>query len=117
VCCSVDQSRGPAAECVQDYGPDDMFAHMQGECVEMTIDKYTYKVCPFGQATQVEGGSATSLGTFSTFAEEHTIMEFTNVRPCLLLRRVRDMAAEKSACAPLGQSPHVSHSAHCLRYV
>jgi protein kinase C substrate 80K-H len=64
----------------QDYGPDDMFVYAEGECAEKQIDKYTYKVCAFGKATQAEGAGSTSLGTFSSFSHSFTVMDFDGVR-------------------------------------
>jgi hypothetical protein len=49
---------------MQDYGPDNQFAYMQGECYDKVVDKYTYRICPYGLASQLEGGRTTSLGSF-----------------------------------------------------
>ena len=65
---------------LQDYGPSDVFASMQDECFEKVIDKYTYKVCVGGKAVQKEGTGETNLGTFSGFADDFTVIEFTDVR-------------------------------------
>lgn len=66
---------------IQDYGPDNQFAYMQGECYEKVVDKYTYRVCPFGKASQIEGGQATSLGSFEKLSVSNGFvhMAFTNV--------------------------------------
>ena len=65
---------------MQDYGPDDMFVYLEGECIEQKIDKYTYKVCPFGSASQNEGAASTSLGTYHGLQDDNTVMRFENVR-------------------------------------
>ena len=43
----------------RDYGPDDVFLPLDGQCFSSVADKYTYEVCPFGQAAQKEGASST----------------------------------------------------------
>ncbi|CAG9466711.1 unnamed protein product [Pedinophyceae sp. YPF-701] len=52
------------------FGPDDEYiALVDGECPSAQADKYTYRVCPFGEARQHEGAAHASpgvlLGTFS----------------------------------------------------
>ena len=45
-----------------DFGPDAAFFRLKGKCFETRVNnQYTYKVCPFGAASQ----DSTSLGTFS----------------------------------------------------
>ncbi len=46
------------------------------------VEKYTYEVCPFNRASQKEGGSATSLGTWSGFEEGETKLAFKNGATC-----------------------------------
>lgn len=46
------------------------------------VDKYTYRVCPYARAEQVEGGSATSLGSWKGFGEGLTRLEFTGGQSC-----------------------------------
>jgi protein kinase C substrate 80K-H len=44
-----------------DYGPDAAFFKLKDACTETKAGPYTYKVCPFGRASQ----DSTHLGTFS----------------------------------------------------
>ncbi|KAL6563438.1 hypothetical protein OROGR_002397 [Orobanche gracilis] len=46
----------------QDFGPEKEFYSFYGQCFETKQNKYVYKVCPFKEATQVEGYSTTRLG-------------------------------------------------------
>ncbi len=43
----------------RDYGPEDAFLPLDGQCFTANQDKYTYEVCPFGRASQKEGGGST----------------------------------------------------------
>lgn len=64
----------------QEFGPDRVFAALYDECFSKQIDKYTYEVCPFGKATQREGSSSTSLGTFDGFSANFSMAHFKQVR-------------------------------------
>eukprot|EP00485_Elphidium_margaritaceum_P015540 CAMPEP_0202728470 /NCGR_PEP_ID=MMETSP1385-20130828/185640_1 /ASSEMBLY_ACC=CAM_ASM_000861 /TAXON_ID=933848 /ORGANISM="Elphidium margaritaceum" /LENGTH=566 /DNA_ID=CAMNT_0049394719 /DNA_START=246 /DNA_END=1946 /DNA_ORIENTATION=- len=50
-----------------DFGDQDVFASLLGECYAAKIGKYEYEFCPFNKATQKEGHSSTNLGTFKSF--------------------------------------------------
>lgn len=43
----------------RDYGPEDAFLPLDGQCFSATSEKYMYEVCPFGAAAQKEGHSST----------------------------------------------------------
>lgn len=50
------------------YGPDDEFVSLYGECYEYTDTEYIYKLCLYDKATQrskSHGGSEVNLGQFS----------------------------------------------------
>ncbi|KAI8103292.1 hypothetical protein M9435_004631 [Picochlorum sp. BPE23] len=62
------------------YGTRNVFLQLSENCVEATIDKYVYEVCPFGDAHQSEGGRKTKLGTWKGF--EGDTMVFTDGEGC-----------------------------------
>lgn len=63
-----------------DFGKDNIFIPLSEACIEAFKDKYTYEICPFGSANQVEGGSRVSLGKFSRM--EDGKMKFTDGQKC-----------------------------------
>ncbi|KAK2982010.1 hypothetical protein RJ640_013220 [Escallonia rubra] len=66
----------------QDFGPDKEFYSFYGQCLEIKQNKYVYKICPFKQATQVEGHSTTRLGSWEKFEDSYRIMHFANGDKC-----------------------------------
>jgi protein kinase C substrate 80K-H len=46
------------------------------------VEKYTYEVCPFEKASQKDGASSTSLGTWAGFEEVESKMAFKNGQGC-----------------------------------
>mmetsp|Transcript_461 Transcript_461/g.1369 ORF Transcript_461/g.1369 Transcript_461/m.1369 type:complete len:387 (+) Transcript_461:612-1772(+) len=67
---------------VRDYGAGDAFLPLDGRCFSVSVDKYTYEVCPYGSAQQKDGGMSTSLGTFSRFEGNYSAMVFENGQNC-----------------------------------
>lgn len=65
-----------------DFGPEKEFYSFYGQCFETKQNKYVYKVCPFKQATQVEGHSTTRLGNWEKFEESYRIMHFSSGDKC-----------------------------------
>ena len=66
------------------YGPDDVFAVLVGTCIETTVDKYRYEICPFKSAVQKEGSASygTTLGNWEGFSEDGTVLLFTHGAHC-----------------------------------
>ncbi|CAN4094920.1 unnamed protein product [Withania somnifera] len=65
-----------------DFGPEKEFYSFHGQCFESKENKYTYKICPFKQATQVEGYSTTRLGNWDKFEDSYRSMQFTGGDHC-----------------------------------
>ena len=67
-----------------DYGPDSVFAALEGNCLEFSDREYTYKMCPFDKVTQKskDGGSDTGLGKWGNWEEGHKIMHYTDGARC-----------------------------------
>lgn len=64
-----------------DWGEHNEFAYMVGNCYEVQIQEYTYKVCPFDSAKQ----GHTSLGNFEGFEgkpNKYTRMKFGGGQKC-----------------------------------
>ncbi|KAK4354994.1 hypothetical protein RND71_027188 [Anisodus tanguticus] len=66
----------------QDFGPEKEFYSFHGQCFESKENKYTYKICPFKQATQVEGYSTTRLGNWDKFEDSYRTMQFASGDHC-----------------------------------
>ncbi|CAI9768670.1 unnamed protein product [Fraxinus pennsylvanica] len=65
-----------------DFGMEKEFYPFHGQCFESKQNKYVYKICPFKQATQMEGHSTTRLGSWEKFEESYGIMLFSNGDHC-----------------------------------
>ncbi|CAI8617637.1 unnamed protein product [Vicia faba] len=65
-----------------DFGPAKEFYSFYGRCFESKQNKYTYKVCPYKQATQEEGHSTTRLGGWDKFEDSHKVMVFSSGDKC-----------------------------------
>ncbi|CAK9158979.1 unnamed protein product [Ilex paraguariensis] len=65
-----------------DFGPEKEFYSFYGQCFESKQNKYVYKICPFKQASQVEGYSTTRLGNWDKFDDSYRIMQFSNGDKC-----------------------------------
>lgn len=71
-----------------DFGPEEEYASLQGECFEYTDHEYIYKLCPFDKTTQKPKSSSTEtrLGTWSAWAgppeNVHEIMLFDKGQQC-----------------------------------
>ncbi|KAJ6798531.1 glucosidase 2 subunit beta [Iris pallida] len=65
-----------------DFGKEKEFYSFYDRCFENKQNKYVYKVCPFKQASQVEGHSTTRLGQWKKFEESYRIMQFSNGDKC-----------------------------------
>ena len=77
-----------------DFGPEAAFRSLKGQCFKLEQPKYTYEVCPFDRATQVEKQGSrrtTSLGSWSgggweaaaaSPEVEHGVMHFKGGEKC-----------------------------------
>ncbi|KAJ6845736.1 glucosidase 2 subunit beta [Iris pallida] len=63
-------------------GKEKEFYSFYDHCFESKQNKYVYKVCPFKQASQVEGHSTTRLGQWKKFEESYRIMQFSKGDRC-----------------------------------
>ncbi|KAG5076337.1 hypothetical protein JHK82_055032 [Glycine max] len=65
-----------------DFGPAKEFYSFYDHCFEGKENKYTYKVCPYKQASQEEGYSNTRLGSWDKFEDSYRVMVFSNGDKC-----------------------------------
>ncbi|PIA47651.1 hypothetical protein AQUCO_01400339v1 [Aquilegia coerulea] len=65
-----------------DFGMEKEFYSFHNRCFENKQNKYVYKVCPFKQASQVEGHSTTQLGQWEKFEDSYRVMVFSNGNSC-----------------------------------
>ena len=56
----------------RDFGPDDAFLPLNGECFELEEREYTYKLCPFSDIQQLRKGAGHGpvMGRFKGFGEQ-----------------------------------------------
>ncbi|KAG9458529.1 hypothetical protein H6P81_003037 [Aristolochia fimbriata] len=65
-----------------DFGPEKEFYSFYNRCFESKQNKYVYKVCPFKEASQVEGHSTTRLGRWDKFEDSYRVMQFSSGDRC-----------------------------------
>eukprot|EP01119_Soliformovum_irregulare_P012635 TRINITY_DN3296_c0_g1_i1.p1 TRINITY_DN3296_c0_g1~~TRINITY_DN3296_c0_g1_i1.p1 ORF type:complete len:444 (-),score=94.01 TRINITY_DN3296_c0_g1_i1:21-1352(-) len=71
-----------------DFGTDNQFFYMKGQCYEADTPEYIYELCPFDKVTQKpKSGSPTSLGTWSKegnteWTQTHQTMMYTGGVRC-----------------------------------
>ena len=80
----ADELRDLESFVAMDFGADRALAPLYKKCVSLVIRQYTYEVCFFDRATQREGHSSTSLGTWKAPSADQT-----QVRRCSLVSQMR----------------------------
>jgi len=82
------EMKGLSESLDKDYGPDNVFAVLEGSCFEYTDNEYVYKMCPFDMSSQrgKHGGSETRLGSWGEWtgpeSNRHASMKFTGGQTC-----------------------------------
>lgn len=72
-------------ELAYDFGSQNEYMSLLGSCFDAQVRQYTYEACPYGAAAQKEGGSSTSLGTWSGFEKKENgqlLMKFAGGAKC-----------------------------------
>lgn len=68
---------------IRDYGPDDAWLAVDGECMSLRVIEYLYEVCIFGEATQKNDDNSVSIGRFTNFdPTTYLTMMFENGQGC-----------------------------------
>lgn len=67
-----------------DFGQENEFAALKGECFEFTDREYTYKLCLFDSVTQRQktGGSETDLGKWGNWQDDYSAMKYSGGQSC-----------------------------------
>ncbi|KAK0083151.1 hypothetical protein PV325_009236 [Microctonus aethiopoides] len=81
--------RGLEGKIGRDYGPDDVFASLDGQCFQFTNFEYIYSMCMYGRTTQSakSGGSEVLLGQWNDWTgtemnNKYSQMKFTGGATC-----------------------------------
>lgn len=66
-----------------DFGPENVFYTLKGNCFSITHKEYDYVLCPFDKATQKDKRhSNVSLGKWDSFNDKYTTWSFKNGQGC-----------------------------------
>ncbi|CAD7696861.1 unnamed protein product [Ostreobium quekettii] len=66
----------------RDYGPENEFLYLAGNCYDAVENQYTYSICPFDKATQKEGSHSTNLGRHRGFEDDYRKLVFDKGQKC-----------------------------------